>query len=51
MRPYGIVAIGATIVLLALSPLIERGVENFKTFLELQTLLNHCDGEGSPGCK
>ncbi len=30
------------------SPMIVRGVENFKTFLELRTLLNPCDGVGSP---
>lgn len=37
-------------VLIAVSPLIPRAVENFKTFLSLQSLLNPCDGAGSPGC-
>ena len=35
-------------VLIAAAPLIVRGVENFKTFLELSSLLNTCDGAGSP---
>ena len=35
-------------ILIATSPLIVRGVHNFKTFLSLQILLNPCDGEGSP---
>jgi hypothetical protein len=37
-------------ILIAASPLIVRGVENFKTFLSLTSLLNHCDGAGSPRC-
>ncbi len=41
-------AITCAIVLIALSPLIVRGVENFKTFLELSSLLNTCAGAGSP---
>jgi hypothetical protein len=35
-------------ILIAAAPLIVRGVENFKTFLELSSMLNHCDGAGSP---
>jgi len=35
-------------ILIAAAPLIGRGIENFKTFLELSSLLNTCDGAGSP---
>jgi hypothetical protein len=35
-------------ILIALSPLIGRGITEFKTFIELSSLLNSCDGAGSP---
>jgi len=44
-------AIGAALVaamLITALPSIVRGVESFKTFLELSSLLNPCDGAGSP---
>jgi len=50
MKNRTIAAVLLTAILIAASPLIVRGVENFKTFLSLQSLLNHCDGVGSPGC-
>ncbi len=43
-----IAAIVLAAVLIAASPLIVRGVENFKTFLELSSLFDRCDGAGSP---
>lgn len=38
----------AIALLLSAAPSLIRGVQNFKTFLSLQTLLNPCDGAGSP---
>jgi hypothetical protein len=35
-------------IAIAISPLISRGVTEFKTFLSLSSLLNPCDGAGSP---
>jgi len=41
-------AVILAIILIAAAPLIMRGIQNFKTFLELSSLLNTCDGAGSP---
>ena len=42
----------AAVILVAIlavaSPSVVRGIESFKTFLSLLTLLNPCDGAGSP---
>jgi hypothetical protein len=49
MSPRALVIAGLCLAILILArPLIASGIDSFKTFLSLQTLLNPCDGAGSP---
>lgn len=50
IRQIAILAVGIALLASATfaAPSIIRGITDFKTFLELSSLLNHCDGAGSP---
>lgn len=41
------IIIGA-VLLGTIAPLVPQAITEFKTFLELSSLLNPCDGAGSP---
>lgn len=50
MPNRALAAVLCAVILIAVSPLIVRGVQNFKTFLELSRAFGPCDGAGSPRC-
>lgn len=49
-RQITIIIIGILLLAAAVdaAPTIARGINEFKTFLSMRSLLNPCDGAGSP---